>query len=157
MTSRTLLAEANAVTSFHEALQRSKRCDAGLLVALLGSKSDTLLRLIPAPADEGVAPNTVDPSWVLEHGKQVARMLPGGVGVLGCYVFAPTADLSGHEAKLQPVLASLAKLLPAPSGEAHAALLLLPSDAKKATCRSARRSSSRRSSRIRRRSRPSRA
>ena len=132
---RVLQAEERLVAAFHENLQRSSAFETGLLVAHAGSKTDTLLRLVATPPDEGGQAAVLDASWALEHGKQVARMLPGGVVVLGCYAFAPTAKLAGLEVQLQPVLASLAKRLPASVSDRQAALLLLPTDAKKAACR----------------------
>ena len=134
---RALAIEESALTQQHEARQRSKRFETGLLVAQAGAKLDTILRLVPTPDEGGgdAAAGAVDADWVLEHATQVARMLPGGVVVLGCYAFAAGAKLPHAEAKLVPVLAALAKRLPSELAERHAALLLLPSDSKKATCR----------------------
>ena len=32
---------------------------------------------------------TINEEWVVEHACQVSRMLPGGLAVVGLYVFAP--------------------------------------------------------------------
>lgn len=121
----------------HEKLQRTKSFETGLLLAQAGAKADTLVRFVPTPEqEEGVKAVVVDPDWMLEHAVQVSRMLPGGVVVLGCYVFASNAKLAPQEAKLQQVLHAIAKRLPPSVSEPHAVLLLLPSDAKKVVCKS---------------------
>ena len=114
----------------------SKTFETGLLLAQVGGKADALLRFVPTPEqDDGKPPSAVDASWMLEHAAQVARMLPGGIAVLGCYVFATNAKLAKVEAALQPMLATLAKRLDPSVAERQSLLLLLPSDAKKTTCR----------------------
>ena len=131
------LSADDALLGHHEKLQRTKSFETGLLLAQAGAKADTLLRFVPTPEqEEGVKAVAVDPDWMLEHAVQVSRMLPGGVVVLGCYVFAPNAKLAPQEAKLQQVLHAIAKRLPPSVSEPHAVLLLLPSDAKKVVCKS---------------------
>ena len=131
------LSADDALLGHHEKLQRTKSFETGLLLAQAGAKADTLLRFVPTPEqEEGVKAVAVDPDWMLEHAVQVSRMLPGGVVVLGCYVFASNAKLAPQEAKLQQVLHAIAKRLPPSVSEPHAVLLLLPSDAKKVVCKS---------------------
>ena len=126
----------DALLGRHEELQRTKAFESGLLLAQVGGKTDTLLRFVPTPDQEdAVDKNQLDTEWTLAHAEQVARMLPGGVAVLGCYVFASNTKLAPLEAKLQPVLHALAKRLPVSVSEPQSVLLLLPSDAKKPSCR----------------------
>jgi hypothetical protein len=42
----------------------------------------------------------VFPQWVVEHAKEVSRMMPGGLSVIGIYVFCPAEqvhDVSHHK------------------------------------------------------------
>ena len=135
---RTLSIADSLLTSSHESKQRSKRFETGLLIAQQGSKADTILRLVPTPnAEEGKEATALDSDWVLAHAGQVARMLPGGIVVLGMYVLAPNAKLSTMEPKLQQLLASLAGGATSRAGaDAHSVALLFPTDAKKPMCRS---------------------
>ena len=133
---RGLSCEDKLVTERLTALQRSRTFETGLLIAHLGVKGDTLLHLAPTPQDEdSLPPSSVDSDWMAEHATQVSRMLPGGIAVIGCYTFAATAKLSAIEAKLQPMLASLVRRLPAAVTDRQAVLLQLPSDSKKVSCR----------------------
>ena len=119
----------------HSQLQRTKAFESGLLLAQVGSKGDTLLRLVPTPEQDDCKASTVDADWMLEHAVQVSRMLPGGVVVMGCYVFAPTAKFVPYESRLQAVLGAIAKRLPQSMSEPQSVLLLLPTDSKKPSCR----------------------
>ncbi|KAG1668833.1 hypothetical protein FOA52_004927 [Chlamydomonas sp. UWO 241] len=49
----------------------------------------------------------LDVAWVAEHGVQVSRMLPGGLSVIGAYVFCPEA---GYQSALEPLAALLSEL-----------------------------------------------
>ena len=141
---RALQARPNLVDAAYEAKQRARTFECGLLVAQIGSRADLLLRLVPTPAnDEGGtgAARSLDAGWMLEHAVQVRRMLPGGVGVIGAYILAPTAKLAALEAQLHPVLArTLAELerdgaVRAEGCAAHAVVLHMPADAKRFSCR----------------------
>jgi hypothetical protein len=133
---RACAVEERLVTEHHESLQKSKTLETGLLVGQVGGKADALLRLVPTPPQEDAAGGaTIDAKWMLQHAAQVARMLPGGIAVMGCYVFAANAKLAKVESMLQSTLAAIAKRLDASVAERQALLLLMPSDAKKTTCR----------------------
>ena len=133
---RTLNISEQLLASELESKQRTKTFETGLLLAHHGAKVDTILRLVPTPsADSKSAATTLDADWMLAHAAQVSRMLPGGIVVLGVYVLAPNAKLSSMEPKLQLLLGSLLKQLPAAGAESSPAALLLPTDAKKASCK----------------------
>lgn len=132
---RTCTIEERLLTSRLESLQKTKNFETGLIIGSVGSKADALLHFVSTPEQESSKPGVIDANWMLEHAAQVARMLPGGVAVLGCYVFAAQAKLAKSEATLLPMLATVAKRLDASLTERQAVLVLLPSDAKKATCR----------------------
>ncbi len=133
---RTLNISDQLLASELESKQRTKTFETGLLLAHHGAKVDTILRLVPTPsADSKSAATTLDTDWMLAHAAQVSRMLPGGIVVLGVYVLAPNAKLSSMEPKLQLLLGSLLKQLPPAGPESNPAALLLPTDAKKASCK----------------------
>ena len=133
---RTLNISEQLLASELESKQRTKTFETGLLLAHHGAKVDTILRLVPTPsADSKSAATTLDADWMLAHAAQVSRMLPGGIVVLGVYVLAPNAKLSSMEPKLQLLLGSLLKQLPPAGAESNPAALLLPTDAKKASCK----------------------
>jgi len=67
----------------------------------------------------------LDADWTAEHARQVARMLPGGLSVLGLYVFCPDGAFSAAGAPaLRAAAAALAGALALPAREARAVLLL---------------------------------
>ena len=150
-TKRSLAAPAELVSSAHESLQRKCQFETGLLLAQQGSQTDTLVRLVRTPAAYGGAAKQteLDAQWMLAHAAQVARMLPGGVVVLGVYAYAPQPKLNALEAQLNsPVLSEILRRLQSshPSSKAvgaagadaeetapdwHSILILMPSDAKR--------------------------
>ena len=133
---RTLNISDQLLASSLESKQRTKTFETGLLIAHHGAKVDTILRLVPTPSADGKSAATaLDADWMLAHAAQVSRMLPGGIVVLGVYILAPNAKLSSMEPKLQLLLGSLLKQLPPAGPEANPAALLLPTDAKKASCK----------------------
>lgn len=119
-----------------ESLQSSSTFETGLLLAQNGSQADTVLHLIPTPSsdEDGSVPGSVDASWMMTHADAVSHMLPGGIAVLGAYLFSPCAKFPALEVKLRPVLAAALKRLNGVD-EAQAVLLLLPTDARKASAR----------------------
>ena len=130
--------EEKLLSSTHEDLQKRNAFETGLLLALQGAKSDTILRFIRTPdTEEAQQASTLSPEWLVEHATQVARMLPGGVVVVGLYVLAPTSKFATVESKLLSVLTTLAKRLSSRVAEKQAILLQLPTDSRRATCRSA--------------------
>lgn len=133
---RATFVEEKLLRSRHEELQRITTFETGLLIALQGAKTDTILGFIRTPdAEEGTQATTLSVDWVLEHARQLARMLPGGVVVLGLYVLTSSSRLSVLEQKLYSLLVTLAKQLPDRVLEKQAVLLQLPTDSRKASCR----------------------
>ncbi|GBF96061.1 hypothetical protein Rsub_08937 [Raphidocelis subcapitata] len=90
----------------------------------------------------GAATVALEADWVAEHARQVARMLPGGLEVLGLYLFAPEAAWAPAAAQLCAALATIAADADAAgrgAGAGERALLLLQVDAatRKMTARAA--------------------
>ena len=52
----------------------------------------------------------VDVGWLSEHARQVARLLPGGLTLLGLFLPRPDMFLSANEGKLRKVLKAVATL-----------------------------------------------
>ena len=52
----------------------------------------------------------VDVGWLSEHARQVARLLPGGLTLLGLFLPRPDMFLSANDGKLRKVLKSVATL-----------------------------------------------
>ena len=114
MASRACVLEEAAITETHERLLNTRAPPStGLLLGKLevGSR-DVVLALVPTPAKEeddddaggGPGPGRdassssaaaasasaleIDEDWIVEHATQATRMLPGGIHVVGVYVFA---------------------------------------------------------------------
>ena len=136
---RPVVVEEALITSKHEGLQRTTDFETGLLFAQVSQKVDTLLHFAPTPEeDDGFtfSSGQVDAKWMMRHAELVARMLPGGISVIGCYAFAPGATLTRLEATLHPVVTFLAKCTQGICPETKQALvLLLPSDAKRVSAK----------------------
>jgi len=83
----------------------------------------------------------LEADWIAEHVRQVSRMMPGGLEVLGLYLLAPDAAWSSAAGQLCGALATIAADFEAASGGsdgADRALLLLhvDSNSRKMTMRS---------------------
>ncbi|GLC34875.1 hypothetical protein PLESTB_001173200 [Pleodorina starrii] len=72
-------------------------------------------------AGGGGAAVSLEVEWITEHARQVARMLPGGLSVLGLYVFCPEAAYSVAAPQLCALLAGLAAACLSPTGTATTA------------------------------------
>eukprot|EP00163_Fabomonas_tropica_P029255 TRINITY_DN6214_c0_g1_i1.p1 TRINITY_DN6214_c0_g1~~TRINITY_DN6214_c0_g1_i1.p1 ORF type:complete len:142 (+),score=7.45 TRINITY_DN6214_c0_g1_i1:140-565(+) len=60
----------------------------GLLIGHWGTQRDYVLLAIPTPAQEDTGAQSwsqVNHEWVAEHARQVQRMCPGGIDVIGVY------------------------------------------------------------------------
>ena len=67
----------------------SSKATTGLLVGVIFPKGYTAIAAIPTPADtNSPSKGAIDYGWCAEHAHQVARMLPGGLSVIG--MFGPT-------------------------------------------------------------------
>ena len=100
---RTVLGDSDIVESLQASLFASK-CpfQIGLIVGRMTSARDYILSLLPTPApetDDGKPGepfsgwSDLDEGWVIDHAKLISRLMPGGLMVMGIYVFAP-ADQS---------------------------------------------------------------
>ncbi|CAI9738397.1 Hypothetical predicted protein [Octopus vulgaris] len=68
----------------------------------------------PAPKKTSSKPKSLEElndQWLATHAKQVTRMLPGGLDVLGVFAVAPLQMLSRSEQKLRQMLFAIQKLL----------------------------------------------
>ena len=131
--SRALAIQASLLSDHLESLQRRSTLETGLLLAHVGAQADAVLHFVPTPSQDDGAPQ-VDASWMVTHAEAVSHMLPGGIAVVGAYLFSPSGAFASHEAKLRPVLAAALKRLREADGT-QSLLMLLPSDARKATAR----------------------
>lgn len=63
----------------------------GLLIGQSSAQRDFVVVAARTPQrDETAAGNSVDKEWVTEHARQVSRMLPGGLSVLGVFIISDT-------------------------------------------------------------------
>ncbi|XP_062873074.1 protein odr-4 homolog isoform X2 [Trichomycterus rosablanca] len=77
----------------------SGSCETGLFIGQSSTQRDFVVLAVPTPhrENEGNAEgrrqltslDSIDVEWVAEHARQVSRMLPGGVSVLGLFLVAP--------------------------------------------------------------------
>ncbi|KAK9916488.1 hypothetical protein WJX75_003266 [Coccomyxa subellipsoidea] len=129
-------------TNFDDASRSGSQAQVGLLIGRLGLGSrDFMLLHIPTPPVEGeteavtvqgdqlhlptkkagqktkgsAAPGVrieINDDWVAEHATQVAPLLPGGLAVVGLYLFAPDAAFAAGNAQLCRALASMREASP---------------------------------------------
>jgi hypothetical protein len=73
---------------------RAAGAQVGVLVGRLAAgNKDVVMWCAPTPTDCPLAaPAEVEVEWTVEHARQCARMLPGGLAVVGLYVVAPLAS-----------------------------------------------------------------
>ncbi|XP_059175326.1 protein odr-4 homolog [Physella acuta] len=87
-----------------------------------------------------VSMDQLDEKWVSTHAKQVSRMLPGGLSVIGLFAIAPPVMLKNAQSKLKQMLHSVYKQLTRNSvltiaGEITERILLqMDTSSKKLTC-----------------------
>lgn len=65
----------------------------GLLIGLSSAQRDFIVMAARTPLKEestSAAGNSLDKEWVTEHARQVSRMLPGGLSVLGVFIIIDT-------------------------------------------------------------------
>lgn len=132
----TVTGDERYVNDYHEGLLKKCTFEIGLVTGCGSQSRTTILRLMRTPDPDGAGPpkavSALDVEWVAEHARQVSYALPGGVSVLGFYVFCKGADAAAAEAALGAQLSTMAGKL----GGSPAVLLLLPTDSRRATCRS---------------------
>ncbi|KAM9469476.1 protein odr-4 homolog isoform 1-T1 [Clarias gariepinus] len=74
-------------------------CETGLFIGQCSAQRDFVVLAVRTPHRDTEAPtesrstpsslDSIDVEWVAEHARQVSRMLPGGVSVLGLFLIAP--------------------------------------------------------------------
>jgi len=100
----------------------------GLLVGTLVGDTYSVLFVAETPREEGddeevgaegdakksevskMEQREVDVGWLSEHARQVARLLPGGLTLLGLFLPRPDMFLSANDGKLRKVLKAVASL-----------------------------------------------
>lgn len=60
----------------------------GLLIGQSSAQRDFIVMASRTPLKEGSAGDSFDRDWVTEHARQVSRMLPGGLSVLGVFIIS---------------------------------------------------------------------
>ncbi|XP_035685477.1 protein odr-4 homolog [Branchiostoma floridae] len=124
---RTVIAEDLLQDRIQEILKTSgKGITTGLLVGQPhGQKrEDYVVHLIRTPQIEedsqqagkkkkkgSTKPEGLDSQWIAEHAKQVQRMLPGGLNILGIFVVLPSEESRSIQSQLVQVLYTVHKTL----------------------------------------------
>lgn len=127
---RTIVAEESVQTTVSNLAREQSWC-VGLVVGQHSSQKDLVCHLASTPKDKESLEKDRTPkknekkgskkmesleeledAWVAQHAKQVMRMLPGGVGVLGLFVVYPGESLpSSALTKLKQVLLAVFKVV----------------------------------------------
>ena len=108
---------------------QSDLAGSGLLVGTLVGDTYSVLFVAETPREEGddeevgaegdakkseevskMEQREVDVGWLSEHARQVARLLPGGLTLLGLFLPRPDMFLSANDGKLRKVLKAVASL-----------------------------------------------
>ncbi|KAK7945456.1 hypothetical protein WMY93_001184 [Mugilogobius chulae] len=58
----------------------------GLLIGQSSAQRDYIVLAVRTPPKEVSSGDSLDKDWVIEHARQVSRMLPGGLSVLGVFI-----------------------------------------------------------------------
>ena len=87
----------------------------GLLVGTLVGDTHSVLFVAGTPCEESedevpLEQRELDVDWLSEHAKQVARLLPGGLTVLGLFLPRPDMFLSANDGKLRKILKAISTL-----------------------------------------------
>ncbi|RUS79338.1 hypothetical protein EGW08_012892 [Elysia chlorotica] len=152
---RSIIAE-EYVEKYIEKLLKENKWYIGVIIGQLTNQKDYVVHLArtPDPVEDEVSEENVDEDtgdaavltkkpkavrpasleqldekWVSTHAKQVTRMLPGGLNVVGLFAIAPPAMLKSVQAKLRQMLFNIHKTLSRntafiPTGEITDRLLL---------------------------------
>eukprot|EP00164_Ancoracysta_twista_P006065 GFYU01008367.1.p1 GENE.GFYU01008367.1~~GFYU01008367.1.p1 ORF type:complete len:460 (+),score=119.59 GFYU01008367.1:21-1400(+) len=139
---RTVLFDEEGVSTYINDLYRSnKSVEVGLLVGQASANRDYIVGVVPTPPPdnaESLRLADLDPSWVVEHSRQIWRMSNGSLAVRGVYVFCERAAVKQCESAMLQVLPEIAYADPAYAhakdveGSASAELLMftVPKDSK---------------------------
>lgn len=73
---------------------------------------DVVLGFIPTPTpEEGSGLKRLDGEWMLSHAREVSRMLPGGIEVLGTYNYGNAEEVKKITGNLWSLIQQMAKQL----------------------------------------------
>ncbi|KAK2143606.1 hypothetical protein LSH36_826g00020 [Paralvinella palmiformis] len=108
---RTLIAEESLENNMSSLFNKDKWV-IGVIIGQITEQRDYILHLATTPKMEHDDPDgfkvtkeetldTVDESWIVTHAKQVTRMLPGGLDILGIFASAPPDVMKNIQAKLR--------------------------------------------------------
>lgn len=165
---RTIIAEENLKQTIDELFQNCK-WQIGLIIGQLSSKRDFILHLAKCPdpvedeaeiescqEDDVVTPKKGDkkpksasPSsgeeinsiWITEHARQVNRMLPGGLNIIGMFIFCSPEFATKNQSKLRNCINEVSKVTEKNKYIKNAAVHLeriflhISSSTRKTTCR----------------------
>ncbi|XP_068613762.1 protein odr-4 homolog isoform X2 [Brachionichthys hirsutus] len=103
-----------AVEGYLSKLGATHACPvSGLLIGQSSSQRDYVIMASRTPPREGsasTAGKSLDKEWVAEHARQVSRMLPGGLAVLGVFMISD-ADAKDTVATLSQLVFAVEKLI----------------------------------------------
>ncbi|CAH2011792.1 unnamed protein product [Acanthoscelides obtectus] len=109
---RNILASDN-VLSFFICAPKDGSGVVGLIIGQCGADRDYVFYLARSPAkrDKRSSFDDIEEDLVLDHAKQISRMLPGGMNILGIVVSHPEDVTSPLHPKVKSLLSNLCKTL----------------------------------------------
>ncbi|KAJ8038399.1 Protein odr-4-like [Holothuria leucospilota] len=123
---KSILAEEFLQDYISSLCDASRQCTVGLIAGHKSSQKDYAVALLPTPSEDDdeeeeepsegrpkkqkKCMNTVNEQWVAEHARQVMRMLPGGLSVMGIYVAASEEELASSQSKQRQILFAIFKM-----------------------------------------------
>uniref|UniRef100_A0A3B4B0P1 Protein odr-4 homolog n=1 Tax=Periophthalmus magnuspinnatus TaxID=409849 RepID=A0A3B4B0P1_9GOBI len=113
----------------------------GLLIGQSSAQRDYIVMASRTPPKEDSPGNSLDKDWVTEHARQVSRMLPGGLFVLGVFIITEV-DAKDIQATLRQLVFSVENLIsserfwsPADDDVTDCVTLHINSKTRKTVCR----------------------
>lgn len=125
---KAILAEEFLQAYISSVCETTSACTFGLIAGHKSSQKDYVVALLPTPPEDEEEEgddesgevvssprerrdiSTVNEQWVAEHARQVMRMLPGGLTVMGIYAAGPEDELANSQSKLRQILFAIYKL-----------------------------------------------
>lgn len=157
---KTILADESIQSYITELLSKGQ-WQLGLIIGHFAQQKDFAVRLIcsPEPVEDEASEEDEEPKekkiktpqkpenmadsderWIATHARQVNRMLPGGLDVLGIFALAPPNMMQSAQTKLRQILylihKSLSKGQTLANSTTERHLLQICSTSRKITCRS---------------------
>ncbi|XP_070532756.1 protein odr-4 homolog isoform X2 [Ptychodera flava] len=94
----------------------------GLIIGQNSSQKDFAIQLIKTPSQDEDADSkekaknkarldSIDEQWIAEHARQVSRMLPGGISIIGVFALAPPDMMNKSQAKLRQIIFEVRKTM----------------------------------------------